>query len=61
MTADALLVRGLRGWTSAGGTLDLATNLAICDRIIAEAMRREEYQVAAGYEKLADQLRAEFK
>ena len=41
--------------------LDLKTNLDICGAVIAEAMRREEYQVAAGYQKLADTLRAEFK
>ena len=41
--------------------LTLAVNIDICERVLAEAVRREEYQLAAEYQQMVDVLRADFR
>jgi hypothetical protein len=41
--------------------LTLAVNIDIAENVLAEAMRRGEYQLAAEYQKMVDTLRADFR
>ena len=43
------------------GRLDRSTYLTMCEAVLGEAMRREDYQVAAEYRQMVETLRGDVR